>query len=236
LVNIGKTASSAPKAVMQMSCGTNMSESGCDAYDADWCRGLHFGDPYGEVERVTRSVLSVPSMGSLAYRGVDPECYKVVDLIAESSFASADAPPPLPQHAFFQLASTTLYLKRVPSHKLGNCLLSFLRDQAALGVKVRRGKFTLKAEVLVNGSPCTVKLRVYAMRDGCLSVEVQRRTGDAVTFAVVYGMLVQHLTQHGYQMQELSFSPQAPLAPECKHQAFGSLAHVSLDNFVVGLA
>jgi len=222
-----------------MSCGMSMRGSGCDASDADWYYGLQFGDPYADVKGVTRSVLSTPALGSLAYRAEDPECYSKVGLLAETaeiSFASTDSPPPLPQHPFFQLASTTLYLKGVPAHELGDCLLAFLRGKAALAVKVRRGKFTVKAEVSIDGSPCTVKLRVYEMSDGCLAVEVQRRTADAITFAVMYGMLVQYLRQHGYQMHELPMSQPEPLASHCKPQAIGYLAHVVLDNFVVAFA
>merc|ERR1711933_568244 len=87
------------------------------------------------------------------------------------------------------------------AHTLGNDMLSFLRSKAAL-VKLRRGKFTLKADVLVEGMLCTLKLRVYKVSEQSLAVEMQRRAGDVVTFAVVFGMLVQHLKQCGQPMQD----------------------------------
>lgn len=111
----------------------------------------------------------------------------------EQEFASGDYPPDLPRHPFFQLAVTTLHVQAAPEDcfQLGNHLLSFLRiELSAAAVKVCRAKFTAKAEVL---QQCTVKLRVYRVANDVLAVELQRRSGDALAFAEVFGRLTQYL-------------------------------------------
>jgi len=205
------------------------------SFGAGWQYGLSSGDPYGDTQDLTRSVRFLPSTGGDAFGALGSDCCKVPE-----NFASTDSPPPLPRHEFFKLASTTLCLQGLPADELGNRLLTFLRMRATTAVKLRRGKFTLKAEALVNEISCTVKLRVYAMSDGSFAVEVQRRTGDAITFAVLYGMLVQHLMQHGHHLKELPFKSKDTSSShrkrDCKEQAFGASAHAALDNFVVSFA
>merc|ERR1719210_2861518 len=113
-----------------------------------------------------------------------------------ASFAPENVPPGLPQHPHFRLPPTSFFLRTASAWCLGRDLVSFLQDElCAPYVKVRPAKFTLKAEVVCGGNPCTVKLRVYRLVCGALVVELQRRQGDALAFSEIFGRLAQYLGQ-----------------------------------------
>lgn len=112
-------------------------------------------------------------------------------------FAPGDLPPCLPQDPLFQLATTCLYIRTAAVHQLGNRLLGFLRDRlAAPGLKLRRAKFTAKAEVCHQFGDCTVKVRVYSVAAGLFAVELQRRAGDVVAFTSTFRQLAEHLEDY----------------------------------------
>lgn len=195
--------------------------------------GLFSGDPYCEVDTCRRGVTL--SHASLL---ADSELAKGSDSIVEG-FATTDAPPPLPQHSFFQFAPTTLIVQGLRPGQLGNSLLAFLRCEAAANsVKLRRCKFTLKADVFVQETPCTLKMRVYQISHGRLAVEMQRRAGDGVAFTVLFGMLAEHLDRDGHLVQESSSAlvsiPQPRL--DCKRQAFQSMVRFPCAGLAVSLA
>lgn len=159
------------------------------------CLGmLLMGDPYPQVDLVCRGVslsAAVWASSGDALEKLDVEPYT-------KAFALGDVPPCLPQDSFFQLPSTTLFVRGISASRLGNDLLSFLRGAfAATAVKLRRHKFTIKADVSISGTPCIVKLRVYRTSDEAFAVAVERRAGDAVAFAVLFASMYRHFESRG---------------------------------------
>jgi len=159
-----------------------------------------FGDPY-TAEPVVRGVhMSGPVDGSLAKHSNNNE----------QLFMHGDKAPGLPQHPFFQLQRTRVFVRTSLPHLLGNCLVEFLHSRLSVPtapLKVRCAKFTAKADVChvdntcqVEGE-CTVKLRVYWVSDDLFVVELQRRAGDAVACAGIFRELTEHLDecQHASQ-------------------------------------
>lgn len=157
---------------------------------------LWSGDPYGEPDRVLRGVsLAVPpvALTDLFLGDVQSKTLE---------FSPIAVPPSQPEDPFFRLAPTTLFLRGLSACQLGNDLLAFLQDQAAASiVKLRRNKFTIKAEAQISSTPVTVKLRVYSTGEGAFAVEVHRRDGDAVAFAVLFAMLAQSLKRYSQHTQ-----------------------------------
>lgn len=97
-------------------------------------------------------------------------------------FEEADIPLPVPADSFFKLEATTLYGATCMPFQIGNDLLDFLEEQVSTLTKVRRLKFSIKADVFVDGMMCTLKIRVYSQAAQQFAIEFQRRSGDGITF------------------------------------------------------
>jgi len=140
----------------------------------------------------------------MAEHGVrrDPMRAEVLAEEGKEEFVQGDSPLCLPQDLLFQLLVTSLYLRAISAHLLGNSLLDFIRSRlAAPALKLRRTKFTAKAEVRHHRGDCTVKLRVYRVASGLFAVELQRRAGDVVAFTGIFGELVEYLSDR-FQLAE----------------------------------
>jgi len=152
-------------------------------------------------------VAALKSEGSAAPIGVQ----EVHGADKESEFLSGDEAPCLPGDPFFQLLVTTLHVRAAKAYHVGNTILCFLREELSVTtMKLRRAKFTAKAEVLFrwdgplgfsHASACTVKWRMYRVADVLFAVEVQRRTGDCVAFAGVFRKFTKYVEAR-YQLAE----------------------------------
>lgn len=172
--------------------------------DADW-RGS-FSSALGEAHLAPQYTYYSPSVLGGKQFGFDATPSE------EYVFLEGDEARDLPKDPFFQLLATTLYVKAPAAHHLGNVCLSFLRDElSAPAVKLRRAKYTAKADVLHRWTElssglshkcrCTVKLRAYRVARGVLAVELQRREGDAIAFMNIFKMFTQYLKDR-FQMAE----------------------------------
>jgi hypothetical protein len=188
--------------------------------------GFQSGDPYGELDDVTRGVSMAQPHGldafwsaqkesscmdsnSLFLSGcdyeyssfqMDPFCAKPASNSAHSIVAlESDAfqvhhlPPTTPSSEHFFFVSTTLFLEDCSPQKIGNILLNFFKSQVVASItKVKLEKYTVKAEVFMNGHSCMMKTRVYTHGDK-YAVEVQRRAGDAFILHSTFKLLSDHL-------------------------------------------
>lgn len=114
-------------------------------------------------------------------------------------FEMAEIAPGIPLHALFQLKPSTYWLNGSASHDIGNMLLDLLcTENAATITKVNHVKFSIKANIYVDGSECTLKLRMYSDdARSALALEVQRRSGCAVVFNRFYQQVGEHIaTRH----------------------------------------
>lgn len=130
------------------------------------------------------------------------------------SFRPEHQPPALPADPLFRLEATTVWVRTTtPAHRVANAVLDAMRERAVIvSTKVRHGKFAVKAELLVDGLACCVKVRIYDTGHGDLelsathrsatppprrlAVEAQRRGGDAVAFAGVFSAVSRRLAVH----------------------------------------
>lgn len=110
-------------------------------------------------------------------------------------FQDGDAPP-VPADPFFQVEATSVTIQDASPVEAANCLLDFLEEGGEVGAsieKVNLVKFTIKAEVFIEGWSCTVKARLYAKSDGC-TVELQKRRGSAIAFNALFRQVSQALS------------------------------------------
>lgn len=166
------------------------------------------GDFYGEPEDVVRGLTLSPG-DELCCGNLDQEWdggqSKKLEGFEEQSpegassksverFQATDLPPTLPAELAAFLEVTTLRLSQSSSVAVGNSLLELLENAAARVYKLSRIKFSIKAEVIVSGLHCHVKIRIYQQQDTCI-VEFRRYDGDAVAFNKFYCQATHHL--HG---------------------------------------
>jgi hypothetical protein len=112
-----------------------------------------------------------------------------------SRFEEGDEAWQVPEDEFFQLEVTTIVVNSTSAALVGNRMLDFLGTQATcLITKVNRMKFTVKAEVCLDGLNCTTKVRIYKQAPGQYIVEMQRRSGDSIAFSRLYRQASYHLT------------------------------------------
>lgn len=131
-----------------------------------------------------QGALGCKSMSARALRGV-------------TRFAQTDVAPSTPQGSVFRPAATTLRVPSTSASDVGNALLDFLETQMASSVtKVRRAQLSIKADVFVNGSMCTIKVHVRGEAGGTHAVEFQRHSGSCLAFAKVYRRAAQYLVAH----------------------------------------
>jgi len=116
-------------------------------------------------------------------------------------FRPGDEAPHLPSSPHFELEPTTVSAQSSECHRLGNALQHFFYDKfSAAPTKVDRDKFTIRAEISCGIVACVVKLRVHQHELTCdrLSVELQRRSGDAVFFVHIFRKLVEYLKENDF--------------------------------------
>lgn len=113
--------------------------------------------------------------------------------IPSSEFHSSDVPPALPDEMRPHLEATTLLLSEHSPIIAANSLLTFLEQVVHARIKkVNRKKFTIRADVSIEGFPCDIKVRIYQEQRASL-LEFQRRSGDAVAFMRFYTQASGHL-------------------------------------------
>mmetsp|Transcript_38956 Transcript_38956/g.69148 ORF Transcript_38956/g.69148 Transcript_38956/m.69148 type:complete len:437 (+) Transcript_38956:75-1385(+) len=167
----------------------------------------HFADFYREPDEFCKG----PSMGApgshfggLPFLAGDPKAAGFGNLLStdylkdamtnKKTFEKSNKPPPLPTDTFFTLELTTLHALGEPD-VIGNHLLDFLCKEVVSSItKVNQKKFSIKADVFVNNVMCTLKIRLYDFCDPRgFAVEFQRRSGDAVTYNVVFQKACQYM-------------------------------------------
>lgn len=182
------------------------------------------GEPY-PAEEVTRGA----SFSGAVQLGDELEqCLLGLNNTAPA-FGADDLPPELPADPLLRLGTTALVLTASSAPALGNLLLAFLREEVqASALKLSRGKFTLKADVVHSGAMCTVKLRVYDAGDGRHVVEAQRRQGDCVAYVEVFRALTRYLAQH-CQLAEGALPPATTPAPPASWTGCAAMEPQDLD-------
>jgi hypothetical protein len=146
------------------------------------------GDFYHEADDVVRGI-TLPFEDTVNVSGVF-----AAGELGKGHFQNTDVPPVLSEETEAYLATTTLRLSGSAS-AVGNNLLTFLRkavDSNTETLKINPNKFTIRTEVMLDGFPCEIKVRIY--KDGqSILVEFQRRSGDAVAFVKLYHQASLHL-------------------------------------------
>jgi len=61
--------------------------------------------------------------------------------------------------------------------------------------KVNHNKCCIKANVFVDNVMCTLKARGYQQEPGVMALEIQKRSGDSITFSGVYRMAAKYLNE-----------------------------------------
>lgn len=124
--------------------------------------------------------------------------------VVDERFQAGDAPPSVPSDSFFTLEVTTLYASCHSPFVIGNSLLDFLATQVVSTLtKVRRAKFSMKADAFVDNMMCTMKIRVYSQISGQYAIEFQKRSGDGIAF----GNIFQKATAYLQSQPHLSLRP-----------------------------
>lgn len=102
-------------------------------------------------------------------------------------FEEQDEALPVPRDSFFKLEMTSFTAQARSASLLGNRMICFLNSEAD-GVirKVDRSKFSIRAEVCLDGLSCETKVRIYRQSCGIYIVEMQRRSGDGIAFNRLY--------------------------------------------------
>eukprot|EP00931_Biecheleriopsis_adriatica_P103380 TRINITY_DN78223_c0_g1_i1.p1 TRINITY_DN78223_c0_g1~~TRINITY_DN78223_c0_g1_i1.p1 ORF type:complete len:431 (+),score=92.21 TRINITY_DN78223_c0_g1_i1:189-1481(+) len=156
------------------------------------------GDYYREDEDVFKGV-SMPSPfqeEELFFKDPAPQCSTGKGLAVQCSgelqrFGPCHRPPATPMDSFWQFEVTTLHLKAQEPSSIGNMLLDFFTSKMIASIiKVNCHKFSIKADVFVDGMMCTLKCRTYADQGDAYAVEFQRRSGDCITFNYAYQQAV----------------------------------------------
>lgn len=206
----------------------------CQEHAQEWQGPAFFGDFYRETDNVCRGVTlpqgDVPGAlpfkdfgGGDFYREPDRAGFGFssgMDMgfssstllenvgINTESFMPADFPPPSPTDSFFKLEMTTLFVASSMPCEIGNHLLDFLGTEVVSTItKMRRAKFSIKADVFVDSMMCSLKIRVYRQESGQFAIEFQRRSGDTISFNVTFQKLA------AYMKSRLCMLTNAPDAP-----------------------
>mmetsp|Transcript_77009 Transcript_77009/g.223526 ORF Transcript_77009/g.223526 Transcript_77009/m.223526 type:complete len:494 (+) Transcript_77009:96-1577(+) len=111
-------------------------------------------------------------------------------------FPESAAPPNVPDPLYSFDESTTLHVslgvKCAPS-RIGNGLLDFLEERMEASIlKVNHTKFAIKADVFADGLVCTVKAKVFHTSGCTYAIELQRRSGDPLTFSRAFKKVAQY--------------------------------------------
>lgn len=151
------------------------------------------GDFYCERENVVRGL----SLACSDVMGLS-QTYEELKQAAASwnpsrDFDSMHAAPVLTEETRHNLQSTTLHLSNSLPITAGKALLRFLtQDVQARVNKVNPEKYTVRAEVNLDGLVFAVKIRIY-QHEKASFVEFARRSGDSVAFSRFYHMVSAYL-------------------------------------------
>ena len=106
--------------------------------------------------------------------------------LLEARFQDGDDPPILPDDPYFHLETTTIDVSRDCAWKLGNEVLTFFASETASVLrKLNRDKFAITVDVALL-KRATIKTRIYKIGEDAYTIEMQRRSGDGVTFVHVF--------------------------------------------------
>lgn len=170
-----------------------------------------FGDCYQDANDIFKGVpMGIADLHSGFMDGLDPfsgfpgkfelgsGTTKDEASVRPERFMESDSPPQAPSDLAFSFESTTLYTPAeggaIPPFILANRLLDFLDTEVVSSVtKVRRQKFTIKADVFVGSIMCTIKIRVYSASRDNYAIEFQRRRGDCVAFSNTFERVARYL-------------------------------------------
>mmetsp|Transcript_65156 Transcript_65156/g.210074 ORF Transcript_65156/g.210074 Transcript_65156/m.210074 type:complete len:360 (+) Transcript_65156:73-1152(+) len=110
-------------------------------------------------------------------------------------FLDTDCAPPVPSDPFFRLEADTVRVYSILAAPIGNALLGLWHKEGALCTsRANRSKFSITAELFVDGALCSLKVRIYQeSQPGHHAVEFQRRRGDCLAFSVAYQRARRHL-------------------------------------------
>jgi len=104
-----------------------------------------------------------------------------------SRFQECDEASEVPQDTFFQLEQTLIKVDGGLASQIGNRVIDLLGAKGVGSIsKVNRVKFTINAEICLDGLSCLIKVRIYRQSSGTYLVEMQRRSGDSIAFHRVH--------------------------------------------------
>eukprot|EP00746_Dinoflagellata_sp_MGD_P163023 gnl/MRDRNA2_/MRDRNA2_90858_c0_seq1.p1 gnl/MRDRNA2_/MRDRNA2_90858_c0~~gnl/MRDRNA2_/MRDRNA2_90858_c0_seq1.p1 ORF type:complete len:439 (-),score=105.84 gnl/MRDRNA2_/MRDRNA2_90858_c0_seq1:290-1606(-) len=125
-------------------------------------------------------------------------------------FREQHVPPSPPSSEHFNFDPYTLFVEGCSPQQVGNSVVAFLKSHVVASVtKVKLEKYSIRAEVFVEGASCAIKVRVYSY-DGKFAVEMQRRAGDAFILQSTYRLLASFLEVHCGKISSQQDEP-APL-------------------------
>jgi len=135
----------------------------------------------------------------------------------EVEFDDSHEAPGIPSDPFFCLEQTHFNLPNSSPAQAAKQALKFIDNELPSSItKVSHKKFSLKADVSLDGYTCDLKVRVYKQVLGC-TVEFQRRGGSCVAFRDVYTRAVQSFLGSGFEFDSQSARP-ADVALPCPRQ------------------
>jgi len=123
-------------------------------------------------------------------------------------FQVTDVPPGIPLNNCFRFAPTTYWLRGIHAHDIANIMLDFRGEKVVMTItKVSHTKFSIKANICIDGISCVAKLRVYSNNaNSALALELQRRSGCGLVFNRFYQQVGYYLVacQKSVQLELLS--------------------------------
>jgi hypothetical protein len=178
------------------------------------------GDFYRETDNVTRGLtlpvdgFDVPSdlrFGGFGFEYSSPACMdsfggfgvpipqQASSWDGQQQFVDGFLAPLAPADPFFTFATTTLVVHCDRPSALMNSLLTFLATQVVSSIsKVSERKLSLKADVFIHNVMCSLKARSYQQEPGVIALEIQKRSGDSLTFAGVYNAASRYLQANNF--------------------------------------
>lgn len=135
-------------------------------------------------------------------------------------FMESEEAPWAPSDPLFQFEDSVISIPNADASAaaLGNAFLDFVKTTTAAVSKVSLKKYSVKADVFIDGVMCTVKMRIYKQMDAHI-LEFQRRCGCAFVFSKVFRsasqFMVQRFAGHGDPMCDVPpFATPCPLGTD----------------------